>query len=105
MRSKQVGIDLQECKEDKCKRCATEREVKKSVRFELVKAHERDSILTERYSQDSLYHNIGEAATGNSRHEDHEDLQARLPTSPTTASRGRPLRAVNKEAEYYVLQE
>jgi hypothetical protein len=36
--------------EDKCNRCAKEREVKKSVRIELVKAHERDSILTERYS-------------------------------------------------------
>jgi hypothetical protein len=28
--------------------------------------------------------------TGNSRHEDHEDLPAILPTSPTTASRGKP---------------
>jgi hypothetical protein len=35
---------------DKCMRCAKEKPVKKSVSIELVKAHERDSILTERYS-------------------------------------------------------
>jgi hypothetical protein len=34
--------------------------------------------------------------TGNSRHEDHEDLHAILPTSPTTASRGKPLQAVTR---------
>jgi hypothetical protein len=33
---------------DKCMRCAKEKAVKESVRIELVKAHERDSILTER---------------------------------------------------------
>jgi hypothetical protein len=35
---------------DKCMRCAKEKPAKESVRIELVKAHERDSILTERYS-------------------------------------------------------
>jgi hypothetical protein len=78
MKSKQAGIGLQECENvivgkkerliasdersreehaactqmnhDKCMRCAKEKPVKKSVRIELVKAHERDSILTERYS-------------------------------------------------------
>jgi hypothetical protein len=35
---------------DKCMRCAKEKAVKESDRIELVKAQERDSILTERYS-------------------------------------------------------
>jgi hypothetical protein len=30
------------------------------------------------------------------RHEDHEDRRAILPTSPTTASRGKPLQAVTR---------
>jgi hypothetical protein len=34
--------------------------------------------------------------TGNLRHEDQEDLRAILPTSPTTASRGKPLQAVTR---------
>jgi hypothetical protein len=50
MKSKQALVGLQECENDKCKRCAKEREVKKSVRIELVKAQQRDSILNERYS-------------------------------------------------------
>jgi hypothetical protein len=34
--------------------------------------------------------------TGNSHHEDHEDLRAILPTSPTTAGRGKPLQAITR---------
>jgi hypothetical protein len=41
---------LQECEHDKCMRCAKEKAVKESVRIELVKAQQRDLILTERYS-------------------------------------------------------
>jgi hypothetical protein len=37
---------LQECEHDKCMRCAKEKAVKESVRIELVKAQQRDSILT-----------------------------------------------------------
>jgi hypothetical protein len=44
MKIKQAGGGLQECKNDKCKRCAKEREVEKSVRIELVKAQQRDSF-------------------------------------------------------------
>jgi hypothetical protein len=42
MHEKQAG--LQECENDKCEQCAKEREVKKSVIIELVKAQQRDSF-------------------------------------------------------------
>jgi hypothetical protein len=37
-------VGLQECEHDICMRCAKEREVKESVRIELLKALQRDSL-------------------------------------------------------------
>jgi hypothetical protein len=49
-RSREEHAARTQMNHDKCMRCAKEKPVNESVRIELVKAHERDSILRERYS-------------------------------------------------------
>jgi hypothetical protein len=78
--------------------CVKEREVKESVRIELVKAlRQARFILTRRdIASCGFITTLEKQQTGNSRHEDHKDLLAILPTSPTTAGIGKPLQAVTR---------
>jgi hypothetical protein len=78
--------------------CVKEREVKESVRIELVKAlRQARFILKGRdIARSGFITTLEKQQTGNSRHKDHEDLLAILPTSPTTAGRGKPLQAVTR---------
>jgi hypothetical protein len=72
-----------------------EREVKESVRIELVKAlrQARFNLTGRGIARSGFITTLEKQQTGNSR---HEDLLAILPTSPTTAGRGKPLQAVTR---------
>jgi hypothetical protein len=79
----------------KCPRVC-EREVKETVRIDLVKAPRQAQFILAR---SGFITTLDKQQTGNSR---HEDLLAILPTSPTAAGSGKPLQAVTREAVHNI---